>query len=266
MLTKHLLAIPVLVALLGMNAGPIAAQDTRSGSDDGIGFPSPAAALAALKARPEVTFSDYDGWTIAEDAGRHEIWSFTPENHPAHPSVVRRTIQEQDSPISIQMGVMCGASKAVCDTLVSQFQQLNKQLQAQLTGSSASSDKPAVDALMARNAEAVLAGFLAAIDENRIADAYSMFNAGFKAQVTKNQFEEVMARTPARPVTRGTARTTWYQDPPQAPEPGSYAVFELPCRLSDGNACLDMVVLHQPPGGKFAIQRYERTFVSSEKP
>ena len=261
MLTKQLLAIPVLVALLGMNAGPIAAQDPRSGADDGIGFPSPAAALAALKARAGVTFSEYEGWTIAEDAARQEIWSFTPDKHPAHPSLVRRTIQERDGAISIQMEVMCGGSKADCDTLVAQFQ-LNEQLRAQLAGPPASSEKPAVDPSMARDAEAVLGAFLAAIDENRIEDAYGMFGQAFRAQVTRDQFEGVIARMPRGPVTRGATKTTWYQDPPQAPEPGTYVVFELPCRLPDGKACLDMVVLHLPPDGAFAAQRFERTFVA----
>lgn len=260
---KHiLLLIPVLASLLLVNPGMASAQADSSRPDSDIGFETPAAAMAALRGRAGVTFSQYEGWTIAEDTARREIWSFTQDRHPAHPAVVRRTVLERDGAVSINMDVLCGATKAACDSMVAQFRQLNAQLRAQLSGPSATSGQTAVDPLQGANAEALLTRFLAAIDTNRLQDAYGMFGQAFRAQVTRDQFEDVIARMPRGPVTRGAAKTTWYQDPPQAPEPGTYVVFELPCRLPDGKSCLDMVVLHQPPDGAFAAQRFERTFVA----
>jgi len=262
-LKKIVLATPVLVLLLLLNTAMAAAQTNAPGPDSGIGFASPDAALSALQARPGVTFSEYEGWTIAEDAARKEIWSFTQDRHPAHPAVVRRTVLERDGVISLDMSVMCGATKAACDTMVDQFRQLNEELSKRLSGQSSPSSQPAVDPPHSANTEALLARFLAAIDNNRLEDAYTMFGEGFRVQFTRDQFKDVIARMPQGPVTRARPQTTWYQDPPRAPEPGTYVVFELPCSLPDGKACLDMVVLHQPPGGVFAVQRFERTFVSS---
>jgi hypothetical protein len=260
---KIVLVIAVVASLLILHTGLAAAQSNPPESDSGIGFAPPAAALAALQARAGVTFSEYEVWTIAEDAARNEIWSFTQVRHPAHPAVVRRTVLENNGVISLDMNVMCGATKAACDTMVAQFRQLNKDLRTQLSGRPSSSGQTAVDPLRSANAEALLTRFLAEIDNNRLDEAYALFGAGFRMQVTRDRFKDTIARMPQGPVTRRPPQTTWYQDPPRAPEPGTYVVFELQCSLPDGNTCLDMVVLHQPPGGVFAVQRFERTFVSS---
>ncbi len=45
---------------------------------DQIGYSTPARALAALRARPDVAFSEQRGWTVAEDLADRAIWSFAP--------------------------------------------------------------------------------------------------------------------------------------------------------------------------------------------
>ncbi|MBO6784343.1 MAG: DUF4019 domain-containing protein [Alphaproteobacteria bacterium] len=247
--------IPIIAMIFAMT--PLSAQER------GIGYASPSDALVALRSREGVVFSDYNGWTIAEDAGRGEIWSFTPPNHPAHPAVVRRTVIEQNGTLSIDMQALCGADKQTCDSLVAEFRKLNEQLRAELSGQQAAN--PGAQAPrpgQAPEAEAVKTRFVTAIDQERLDDAYAMFSERFRREVTRDQFETVQKRQQAGLPERGPVRTTWYRDPPNAPEAGTYVVFEQVCRLPDGRGCLDMIVLHQAPGAAFVVQRYERTFIS----
>jgi hypothetical protein len=93
--------------------------------DGGVGYPSVAAALAALRAQPGVNFRSENGWTIAEDTKNTTIWSFAPAGNPAYPAAVKRQIISEGGGASLQMAISCEAAKEPCDALVRQFQQLN---------------------------------------------------------------------------------------------------------------------------------------------
>jgi len=94
----------------------------------GIGFPTVAAALEALKSRNDVKISIQGGWTIVEDRSTNTFWSFTPPNHPAHPAAVRRGIVFREGGIVIEMSALCQGSKAACDKLIAEFKDLNEGL------------------------------------------------------------------------------------------------------------------------------------------
>jgi hypothetical protein len=96
--------------------------------DSTIGYSTVEAALAALHAKPGVTFREEKGWTVAEDSKNFAIWSFPPKSHPAYPSAVKRWFVTGPEGTSLQMSVHCQASKDVCDDLVRTFQQLNEQM------------------------------------------------------------------------------------------------------------------------------------------
>jgi hypothetical protein len=98
----------------------------------GIGFPTVAAALEALKGRNDVRISNQGGWTIVEDRSANTFWSFTPPNHPAHPAAIKRIIVSDDRGIAIQMSALCQASKAACDKLIAEFKDLNERLKESL--------------------------------------------------------------------------------------------------------------------------------------
>jgi hypothetical protein len=93
--------------------------------EGGIGYPSVAAALTALRAQPGVTFRSENGWTIGEDTKNTTIWSFAPAGHPAYPSAVKRQIVPAGAGAELQMIISCEAAKEPCDALVRQFEQLN---------------------------------------------------------------------------------------------------------------------------------------------
>jgi hypothetical protein len=90
-----------------------------------IGYATVEKAFSALSGKTGVQISVQGGWTIASDKEAKTIWSFTPKDHPAHPSVVKRTIAERDGSIYVDMNILCEASKAACDQLVSEFNDLN---------------------------------------------------------------------------------------------------------------------------------------------
>jgi hypothetical protein len=60
-----------------------------------------------------------------EDAG---IWSFTPKGHLAFPTVVKRKPIQVDGQIVLDMKVICGATRDVCDGLVREFEELNERM------------------------------------------------------------------------------------------------------------------------------------------
>jgi hypothetical protein len=92
-----------------------------------IGYPSVEAALAALHARHDVSFSIENGWTIATDTATRTIWSFAPNGSPAYPTAVKRQVVEREGVVSINMDVLCGASKTACDDVVRTFRAINER-------------------------------------------------------------------------------------------------------------------------------------------
>lgn len=109
-------------------AAPSAPLPEESAST--IGYPTVDAALVALHSKAGVVFTNKDGWVIADDAAAQTLWSFPPPDHPAYPSVIKRQVVEQAGSLSINMAVLCRATKKACDDLVRSFEQLNDQIKA----------------------------------------------------------------------------------------------------------------------------------------
>ncbi|WP_192312345.1 molecular chaperone DnaJ [Pseudoxanthomonas sp. PXM02] len=115
-----------LVAMLGLGISAAAfAQDIAESPDSDIGYASPEAALEALRNKPGVTLKEQNDWVVLNDRETLTLWSITTAQHPAHPTAVKRAVLEKDGGVYLDMQVKCGASKAVCDEVVRQFQQLN---------------------------------------------------------------------------------------------------------------------------------------------
>ncbi len=66
------------------------------------------------------------------------IWSFTPEDHPVHPSVVRREVVKKGAEVNITMGVLCHSSRLDCDQLIEQFNHINQNLKRKLANDASS--------------------------------------------------------------------------------------------------------------------------------
>ncbi len=254
-------------ATIGLSvSGFVLAQ--QGGSDKGIGYPSVAAALAALKARSDVNISVQGGWTIVNDPVEKALWSFTPPNHPAHPAVVKRATVERDGQVFINMRALCQAEKAACDKLIVEFQELNEKIIADIklrTQPSQGQWSPSEQ--QKSRALETLARFLRATDESRHKDAYEMFTPGMQAMMTLEQFVEHEQRfqkqSDGEP-SRTETRATWYKDPPKAAAPGVYAAFNIRCSFRKINICEEVVILHEQSNGEFLVMRQERNFIDKE--
>jgi hypothetical protein len=122
---QHLTATALTFVMLGALAqdAPLAES-----SHSTIGYPSPGAALNALRKDSSVVFEEHDGWIVASDAAKRVVWTFAPKKDPAYPAVVKRAIVERNGALMVDMGVLCGASKVVCDDFVRKFLSLNEQV------------------------------------------------------------------------------------------------------------------------------------------
>jgi hypothetical protein len=263
-MTNNLPAGSVLCGIVLLIATHAFAQQAEP--ERGIGYPSVAAALEALKARSDVHISHHGEWTIANDARDGAIWSFAPPSHPAHPAVVKRSAVQRDGQVWIDMRALCQAEKAACDKLMEEFKALNQRVIAEAQ-QRAQKSTPAPSEEQKARAAAVLAGFFQALDSLRHRDAYEMFTPRMKATMAFEEF--VGIETQVREKTGGGAsrtltRTTWYKDPPQAPDPGVYVAYDLSCSYRNANLCTELLVLHEQASGEFLVTRHERNFIDKD--
>ena len=103
-----------------------------------IGYATIEEAFNALKADPAAGMKEYEGWTIFNQKGdgSYMLWSFTPIEHPAHPSVVRREVVKKGGEIFIKMDALCDSNQLDCDLLIDQFKKINERIRQDWAGSS----------------------------------------------------------------------------------------------------------------------------------
>jgi hypothetical protein len=90
-----------------------------------LGYPSVAAAMTGLRAKPGVKSSTQSGWVIFEDSAARAVWSFPPSDHAAYPTAIRRRIVQKGDDIFVEMDVRCESAKTACDAVVAEFERLN---------------------------------------------------------------------------------------------------------------------------------------------
>jgi hypothetical protein len=127
------LIFTVIVSLFsGCSTPPITPQgSTEPVPRGGVGYPSVAEALEAVKAKPgiKIEITKPDSWIIANEASGNVIWSFSPSTYAGYPAVVRREIKaNSQGNVFIEMKVLCQASKLACDALLKDFVALNESV------------------------------------------------------------------------------------------------------------------------------------------
>jgi hypothetical protein len=122
---RLIIAITCAAVLLSSTA---AGAQTTPARETSIGYGSVAEAYDALRAKSGVTFGENAAWTVATDTDG-SLWSFTPSNHPAHPSVGRRRlIQVPEGGYKVETQILCQAQKAACDNLYADYQLLDRRM------------------------------------------------------------------------------------------------------------------------------------------
>lgn len=117
-------------------------------------------------------------------------------------------------------------------------------------------DKQTVQALGAR--------WLALKDAGQGKEAWDFFSPAFREKVAFADWNARLVKfnAMAGPVReRRLVRITWFNDPPQAPAPGTYAALEYHNAFERIPQHLENVILHRPPGaGFFSVLRNEVDF------
>lgn len=118
----------VSCVVASVHVGLAISQEQGAARNASIGYPSVAAALGGLRARKDVSVSVQGGWTVITEQDGLTLWSFTPENHPAHPAVVKRQMVQKDGAWYVNMNALCEATKSACDKLIEDFKVLNERM------------------------------------------------------------------------------------------------------------------------------------------
>lgn len=119
----------IVIAFCALGSQAAFAQD--AGPSD-IPQATVAAVLESLRTDPSAQFREQRGWAVvaSSERGLPVQWFFTPEGHPAHPAVVKRTALESDGVGRIELAALCQAEEAVCAQLLDDFRQQHELAQA----------------------------------------------------------------------------------------------------------------------------------------
>lgn len=153
--------ISISAALLGFTAAaaaqmPALSQHStlKTGNSIQIEFATVTHAMDALRARENVRVSKEYGWTIMQDRDAGAVWSFTPEKHPAHPTMVKRTLIDHGRAVEIVMDGQCEADYEACEKVMAEMKRRTFRYQSMLgghgprMGGAAMADLPALQGLM----------------------------------------------------------------------------------------------------------------------
>jgi hypothetical protein len=111
--------------LLAVAGACPAGRASGQADNGGVGYPSPAAAMQALRSRPDVVFWVNNGWTVAQEKSTGTIWSFAPESDPSYPSVAKRELIREAGAWSVKTNILCGATQSACNKLAADFKKLD---------------------------------------------------------------------------------------------------------------------------------------------
>lgn len=125
-----------LIKLLGitiLTAAVALAQNADITDTTTIDYKTVDEAFQSLKNNSNITLQlDPIGWLYGVDQTVKDqvtFWTFTPEGHPADPSVVKRTLIKKDGEVKLQMAILCQAEQtAYCTTLKDTFDKLNNEI------------------------------------------------------------------------------------------------------------------------------------------
>ncbi len=102
----------------------------QSSEENSIHYKSVGEALAVLESKPDAALTEHEGWKVfnLKENGLYVLWSFTPASHPAHPSLIKRSIFKKNGQLYIEMDALCESSQLFCDSLMEEFKHINAQI------------------------------------------------------------------------------------------------------------------------------------------
>ncbi len=118
-------------------------------------------------------------------------------------------------------------------------------------------------------AEKVASEWLDLVDADRDVESFALLTDVFRANLTPEIWRESVAQTNrdlGKRLSRTLRRLVWYQDPADAPLPGTYVAVEFDSVFENAESHFQYVILHSISGEHFRIMRNESTFVLKNPP
>ena len=108
-----------------------------AGDESAIGYTNVQDAYDALDSNPSAKLTEYEGWSIfnIKQDDKYILWSFTPEDHSAHPTAIRREVVSKEGEVYISMSALCQADQWSCDQLIEEFKLINENIKERMRGS-----------------------------------------------------------------------------------------------------------------------------------
>ena len=119
-----------------------------------VGFATVEEAYEKLSNRASAQVrTNREGWTEIEDTAKNVLWSFVPEDHPAYPTVIKRTVTGRGYAMQIDMDGLCEAQRKDCEKLMRQLKTDNEIARTQFIrkpprGAAAKADVTPIGSLM----------------------------------------------------------------------------------------------------------------------
>lgn len=230
----------------------------------GLAYPTVDAALAALRARSDVTITVQDGWTIADDKTNNALWSFAPPDHPAYPALVRRVIVRDGDRAAIDMATLCQGPQPACDQLQAEFQRANAALQQALAPKAVGTG-PAWQptAAQRQRVEQLSRAYFADKDAQRYAEAYQRLGGAMRQQWPFDEWRRAAADGAARSGAvqqREIRKVTIYRSS-QSGTPGTYAAVDFTGRFANADTYCAYLLWSEQADGSFQLLREEENYI-----
>lgn len=233
-------------------------------SANSIGYPSVAAALDALKARPGVAVTVQEGWTIADDKANGTLWSFAPEWHPAYPAVVRRTVVNADGQPLIKMNTLCQGAREACDALADEFRRVNAALQEALTAPKPSAATPwKPSASQKARVEELSKAYFADKDAQRYREAWLRLGPAARQDASFEAWRSRAAGAAAKagPVQQRELKKVTIYRSSQSGAPATYAAVDFTGRFANADTYCGYLVWSEQADGSFLLVREEENYI-----
>lgn len=230
---------------------------------DAAGFPHPTvnAAMDALLDNRDASVTMKAGWTSFEETvdGQPVHWSFTPENHAAHPSAVRRAPIEKDGELWVQMSWRCEAKPAACETLLQEFRALNAATLQEFKRRLGLLDHP-----RKAEAEQFADRWFELVEQGKDDETLALLTPYSRSGYTAVEWRKLMdeQRTARGKLTLRRMRSTnWYVNPPGVEMEGTFAFMQFETFYDSGRFFVHYLVLHSDKGAPFRVMHDEGPFL-----
>lgn len=230
-------------------------------------YPSWDAAMDALLENREAEVTVKRAWTLVDEVvnGVPVNWAFTPESHPAHPSVVRRTPIQKDGEVVVELMYRCDArDRAACTGLLAEFRDLNDGMVVEFKRRLGLLEHP-------RKAEAleVAERYIDSVEEGRDEESLALLTSysrsGYTLAAWRLLREKHRAGKGGTLTMRRLRSLDWFENPPGVELEGTFAFMEFESKYDTGSGTgrddMQRVILHSDKGAPFRVMLDEAPFL-----